>query len=173
MERMDLLTTEGLCLDRPVIRLTIGQAVDVSSLHRLRWAIAARDESAREPVEEAQTFAPGPSSDTVRASDGNVLALPQGWVLLPPGDPALTRRVKAAGDHWIIWEKKGRRILSKGVYAAAATIDRIRAELEAQRARRSRWVQTDFVSVHLPAFATASPRASAKAPPTPSATEGT
>jgi hypothetical protein len=54
-------------------------------------------------------------------------------VLLPPGDAALTRRVKAAGDHWVVQEKKGRKVFSRGVWAPAATIERIRAELEAER----------------------------------------
>jgi hypothetical protein len=81
----------------------------------------------------AITFLPGTTPTTVRSADGNVLTVPEGWVLLPPGDPALTRRVKAAGDHWVVAEKKGRKIFSKGLWAAAATIDRIRAELEAER----------------------------------------
>jgi hypothetical protein len=63
-----------------------------------------------------------------------VLTTPEGWVLLPPGDAALTRRVKAAGDHWVVQEKKGRRVFSRGVWAAAATIDKIRADLESLRA---------------------------------------
>ena len=42
--------------------------------------------------------------------------------------------VKAAGDHWVVQEKKGRKVFSRGVWAAAATIDKIRAELEAERA---------------------------------------
>jgi hypothetical protein len=83
------------------------------------------------------TFLPGPSEKTVRAADGKVLAVPAGWVLLPPGDAALTRRVKAAGDHWIVQEKKGRKVFSKGVYAPAETIDRIRAELETERSTES------------------------------------
>jgi hypothetical protein len=41
--------------------------------------------------------------------------------------------VKEVGDHWIVQEKKGRKIFSRGVWAPAATIDRIRAELEAVR----------------------------------------
>jgi len=145
---MESLMTEGLDIDdlsfcdgRPLIRRTTGQpgrAVDASpdrgTLHRLRWDIAVRHESPAEPRDEVQTFSPGPTPDTVRTSDGNVLGLPQGWVLLPPGDPALIRRVKAAGDHWLIWEKKGRKVTSRGVCAAAAAIDRIRAELEAARA---------------------------------------
>ncbi|MEZ6131154.1 MAG: DUF2293 domain-containing protein [Planctomycetaceae bacterium] len=45
--------------------------------------------------------------------------------------------MKAAGDHWIAQEKKGRKVFSKGVYAPAATIDRIRAELETERSTES------------------------------------
>jgi hypothetical protein len=78
-------------------------------------------------------FAPGPTPDTVRASDGTVLAAPSGWVLLSPGDAALTRRVKAAGDHWIVQEKKGRKVFSRGVWAPAATIETIQLQLEAER----------------------------------------
>ena len=53
--------------------------------------------------------------------------------MLPPGDAGLTRRVKAAGDHWVVQEKEGRKVFSRGVWAASATIERIRAELEAER----------------------------------------
>ena len=45
----------------------------------------------------------------------------------------LVRRVKAAGEHWVVAEKKGRKVFSKGVWAPAATIERIRADLEAER----------------------------------------
>lgn len=78
-------------------------------------------------------FTPGPTSGTVKSASGEVRSVPEGWVLLPPGDAALTRRAKAAGDHWIIQEKKGRRTFSKGVYAPTTTIDRIRKDLEAER----------------------------------------
>lgn len=78
-------------------------------------------------------FTPGPTPNTVRSADGKVLAVPEGWVLLPPGDAALTRRVKAAGDHWVVAEKKGRKVFSRGIWAAAATVERIRADLEAER----------------------------------------
>ncbi len=78
-------------------------------------------------------YTPGPTPDTVRAADGTVLTAPDGWALLPPGDAALTRRVKEAGDHWAVQEKKGRKTFSRGVWAPAATIGRIRAELEAER----------------------------------------
>lgn len=80
------------------------------------------------------TFTPGPTPNTVRTADGEVLTAPEDWFLLPPGDAALTRRVKAAGDHWVVAEKKGRKVFSRGIWAAATTIDRIRAELEGERA---------------------------------------
>ena len=80
-----------------------------------------------------QTFLPGPTPNTVRAADGKVPTVPDGWILLPPGDAALTRRVKAAGDHWVVAEKRGRKVFSRGILTAAATVERIRAELEAER----------------------------------------
>jgi hypothetical protein len=80
------------------------------------------------------TFTPGPTPNTVRAANGTVLTAPNGWALLLPGDAPLTRRVKEAGEHWVVQEKKGRKTFSRGVWAPAATIDRIRAELEAERA---------------------------------------
>lgn len=78
-------------------------------------------------------FTPGPRPDTVRAADGRIVTSPEGWILLPPGDAALTRRVKEAGDHWVVQEKRGRKVFSRGVWAPAATIERIRADLEAER----------------------------------------
>ena len=85
----------------------------------------------------AQSFLPGPTPNTVRSADGKVLTVPDGWILLPPGDAALTRRAKAAGDHWVVAEKKGRKVFSRGIWAAATTIEQIRAELEAERSTES------------------------------------
>src|SRR5436305_2605058 len=79
------------------------------------------------------TFTPGPTPNALRSADGRILTAPEGWVLLPPGDAALTRRVKAAGEHWIVQEKKGRKVFSRGVWAPATTVERVRAELEAER----------------------------------------
>src|SRR3981081_1293677 len=78
-------------------------------------------------------FTPGPTPNTVRSADGKVLTVPDGWILLPPGDAALTRRVKTAGDHWVVAEKKGRKVFSRGVWADQATIERLRSDLEAER----------------------------------------
>ncbi len=105
----------------------------------------------------APIYSPGPQPNTVRAPDGRVLNIPSGWSLFPPGDPALTRRVKAAGDHYVVAEKKGRKLFSLGVWAPTATIEQIRADLDAERstesyakkqeaaARRRDKVQTEYV----------------------------
>lgn len=82
-------------------------------------------------------FSPGPKEATVRGADGAVLSVPSGWVLLPPGDAALTRRVKAAGEHWVVQEKRGRKVFSRGIWAPAETIERIRAVLDVERATES------------------------------------
>ncbi len=82
-------------------------------------------------------FHVGPTSSTVRAADGKIMPVPSDWAFLPPGDAALTRRVKAAGDHWIVQEKKGRRIFSRGIWAPSATIERVQAELAIERSSES------------------------------------
>jgi hypothetical protein len=82
----------------------------------------------------SSTFMPGPSARTVRTVAGVVKNVPADWVLLPPGDAGLTRRVKAAGDHYVVQEKVGRRMFSRGVWAPAGTVDQIRKELDAERA---------------------------------------
>jgi len=81
----------------------------------------------------APVFGPGPIPNTVKTAHGQIVSIPAGWILLPPGDAALTRRVKLAGEHWIVQEKKGRRVFSQGIWAPLSTIERIQAELEAER----------------------------------------
>jgi hypothetical protein len=85
------------------------------------------------PGRRSINYATGPTPNTVLAPDGEILTAPEGWLLLAPGDAALTRRVKSAGAHWVVAEKRGRKVFSRGLWAPSATIDRIRAELEAER----------------------------------------
>ena len=61
------------------------------------------------------------------------MRVPAGWVLLPPGDPGLTGRVKKAGPSWTVQEKRGRKLFSRGVWADAATIESIRRALLIER----------------------------------------
>lgn len=85
-------------------------------------------------VPESLTGTPGPGPRTVRTPAGRVLTVPEGWDLLPPGDPGVTRRVKAAGPSWTVQEKRGRKLFSRGVWAPAATIAGVRADLDGERA---------------------------------------
>ncbi|HTN00739.1 MAG TPA: DUF2293 domain-containing protein [Planctomycetaceae bacterium] len=103
------------------------------------------------------TFLPGPRERTVRATDGRILDVPAGWDFLPPGDPGVTRRVKAAGEFWLLQELVRRKMMSRGLWAPATTIARVRAELEVERAspayakklasaaRRRDKIQTEYV----------------------------
>lgn len=85
----------------------------------------------------SESFSPGPTPNSVVSADGTLHPVPFGWTLLPPGDAALTRRVKAAGDHWVVSEKRGRKVFSRGIWAPTQTIERIRAELVAERSTES------------------------------------
>jgi len=67
------------------------------------------------------------------APDGSRCSPPAGWACLPPGDAALTRRVKEAGDSWSVIEKRGRKAFSKGLWAPQATIDAVRVAALAER----------------------------------------
>lgn len=80
----------------------------------------------------SREVSPGPGPNTVLA-EGQVLTVPAGWALLPPGDPGLTRRVKAAGPSWTVKEKRGRKVFSRGVYAPADRIEALRAQLVEER----------------------------------------
>lgn len=64
----------------------------------------------------------------------DMLEMPEGWAFAPSGDAALTRRIKAAGEYWLVLEKYRNKISSMGLCAPLATIDRIKKELEVERA---------------------------------------
>lgn len=83
---------------------------------------------------ETRIVRPGPIPRTVVTADGQQLTAPPGWILLPPGDPGLTRRVKAAGPTWTVQEKRGRKIFSQGVWTPADQVETIRQQLELERA---------------------------------------
>ena len=83
--------------------------------------------------EQTRIVAPATNERQVQLASGQVLQVPAGWELLPPGDAALTRRVKAGGPTWTVQKKKGRKTFSLGVWAPAARIAAIRAALEKER----------------------------------------
>jgi hypothetical protein len=84
---------------------------------------------------QTRIVSPGPNGRSVRTSTGELLEPPADWALLPPGDAVLTRRVKAAGPTWTVQVRMRRKIFSRGVWAPAATIEAVRSELDAERAR--------------------------------------
>jgi hypothetical protein len=115
--------------------------------------------TARKPLtgQKPVIVSPSAAPNTVRSADGKVQPIPAGWTLLEPGDAALTRRVKAAGPHWVVQSVRRGKTFSHGVWAPAATITSIRSELAAERsteayakrlragaARRER-IQTEYV----------------------------
>ena len=50
-------------------------------------------------------------------------AVPPDWILVPPGDAALSRRIKQDGPSLTVIEIKGRKRFSQGIWAPAARIE--------------------------------------------------
>ena len=65
--------------------------------------------------DQTRTVSPGPDGQSVRTASGDILRIPLGWVLVPPGDAGLTRRIKAAGPTWTVQQKRGRKTFSLGL----------------------------------------------------------
>ncbi len=82
----------------------------------------------------SRVLAPTSDPRVFVAPDGARLTPPDGWVCLPPGDAALTRRVKQAGPSWAVVEKRGRKVFSKGLWAPPENVAAVRAAVEAERA---------------------------------------
>ena len=53
---------------------------------------------------------------------GEPLMPPSHWAFLPAGDAGITRKVTVNGNYWRVQIKKGRRTISKGIWASAAII---------------------------------------------------
>jgi len=77
---------------------------------------------------------PCPKPGHVIDPKGKVVSVPQGWTLLPPGDALLTRRVKAAGPHWVMKRLRKNRLQSMGVWADEKTIEKLKADVSAEKA---------------------------------------
>lgn len=72
---------------------------------------------------KTRIVASGPDDRSVRLADGQVEQVPEGWELLPPGDAALTRRVKAGGPSGTVQEKKGWAYPTVGTYPCTVSTD--------------------------------------------------
>lgn len=83
--------------------------------------------------EDPLIVAPGLNDFTVRMPGVGRQTIPEGWILVPPGDPGLTRRIKAGGDCWVVQEKRGRRTFSRGIWVAKERVERIQQQLAEER----------------------------------------
>jgi len=65
---------------------------------------------------------PGPGNSIVDEY-GNKIKPPSGWSFLPAGDAGLTRKVTSKGKFWRVQFKKGKRTISKGIWAPSSVIE--------------------------------------------------
>ena len=64
---------------------------------------------------------------------GEILVPPISWAFLPAGDTGITRKVTSQGVFWRVEVKKGRRIISQGIWAPATTITQAQNEVNEVR----------------------------------------
>ncbi|MFA9389728.1 MAG: DUF2293 domain-containing protein [Prolixibacteraceae bacterium] len=64
---------------------------------------------------------------------GEVLTPPSGWIFLPAGDAGVTRKVTSNGEYWRVQYKKGRRTISKGIWAPEAIVQQAQLKVTAVR----------------------------------------
>lgn len=83
---------------------------------------------------EPNEVRPAPKEGHVIDREGRLIAIPSGWEILPPGDAALSRRIKKDGPHWVMKEKKGRKVFSLGIWAPSHRIAALKLELAKERA---------------------------------------
>ena len=82
----------------------------------------------------AREVRPAPKPGHVLNEQCALEPVPAGWVLVPPGDAALSRRLRAEGASWTVIEVKGRKRFSRGIWVPGERVAALRAALEAERA---------------------------------------
>jgi len=78
---------------------------------------------------EKRIVNPGNQGDLI-GEKGEILLPPASWSFLPTGDTGITRKVTSKGEFWRVEVKKGRRIISLGIWAPKTTIDQAKEEVE-------------------------------------------
>lgn len=71
--------------------------------------------------------------NTLIGENGEILKPPSDWKFLPAGDAGITRKITAAGVFWRVQVKAGKRIISKGIWAPADTIEKAKHEVDILR----------------------------------------
>ena len=80
-----------------------------------------------------QIVLPGKTPGIVLSESGEELISPEDWAFLPAGDAAITKSVKAKGPVWVVQVRKGRRLISKGIWANGADILKSEKQIQARR----------------------------------------
>ncbi len=70
----------------------------------------------------------------VFSESGERLDIPSDWECLPPGDAAVTKKLKSIGPTWTAQRKKGNKTFSDGVWAPKANIESARLIVSETRA---------------------------------------
>ena len=81
-----------------------------------------------------QIVNPGRLPGSLRSVTGQLLSPPKDWAFLPAGDAGVTRKVKASGPTWVLQIKRGRRLISKGIWAKETDILKAKEDVTAKRA---------------------------------------
>jgi hypothetical protein len=92
---------------------------------------------------ESRQVRPAPHPRHVLNEYGVLEAVPAHWELLPPGDSALSRRIKQDGPTLAVVEIKGRKRFSRGIWAPSDRIEAIRTELQRERENPSHQKRLD------------------------------
>ena len=75
---------------------------------------------------------PGNNGNLVGAK-GEILFPPVGWAFLPAGDAGVTRKITSQGEYWRVEVKKGRRIISLGIWAPADVVLQVQQAVKVLR----------------------------------------
>lgn len=93
--------------------------------------------------EKSRIVKPGPGG-TLIDEDGKTLTPPAGWVFLPAGDAGVTRKVTSKGRFWRVQIKKGRRLISLGIWAPEETVALAKEEVLKARSSESYKKRRDY-----------------------------
>ena len=81
----------------------------------------------------AETYEVWPVGKHHYRHGSDILEMPEGWGFVESGDAALTRRIKAQCEHWVVMGKYKNRVTAQGLCAPETAVSEIRAALEAER----------------------------------------
>ena len=85
-------------------------------------------------MDEQKTIVYALQGVSKNSKDGRFVDMPEGWEFVPSGDPALTRRLKAAAtDHWVVKRKVGRKEFGIGLCVPKGLAADIAEQLKAER----------------------------------------